>query len=150
MKVPGVATGRISPDREGLPTLPTAQKGCGSSMKNDAPTGQPQGAPAQYPHIERALSEGVSAVCFGALQKWTQEELRALIDECGTFHEANCLLIEDWYKEQVFKAENFMSAGRSKRLDDLRKEKFFDSLAKTSEMCAVAMLFLDEPMEVEE
>ncbi len=111
---------------------------------------EPQSAPAQYPHIERALSEGVSAVCFGALSKWTQDELRALIDECGKFHEAEALLIEHWYTENALKAANFMSAGRCKRLAELRESKIMDSLGKTSEMCAVAMLFLDEPIEVEE
>lgn len=97
-----------------------------------------------FPNIERALSEGVSAVSFGPLEKWTQDELLALVEECNKLHEVECKAIEEWYQKQQFTLGNFMSADRSKRLMDLRNEAIIDSLGKTSEMCAVAMMFLPE------
>jgi hypothetical protein len=96
-----------------------------------------------YQLIKKALAEGVDAVNIGPLGQWAQDDLQALIEECDGFYEEASGIIERSWQAAVVEPDNVLSPARSKALDEARDHADMEMLAKCSELCAAALVWME-------
>ena len=71
---------------------------------------------------------------FLLLKDWSREELQALLADIDAYHEEAVSTIDEAYRKAVFEPANFLSAARSKQIDDARKAAHVDALVVCSEI----------------
>jgi hypothetical protein len=94
--------------------------------------------------IKTVLALGGVEALFPVLKDWPTEELRALIDDAGSFYEASIAAIDTAWQKTAFEPGNFFNRENAQFLDRLAHEKQIEALAVTSEICSVAIFYLEE------
>ena len=94
--------------------------------------------------LRKCIDAGGVVELFPLLKDWSEDELKALVEDCNKLHEEFMAEMGLKYKEAVFKPENFFSQTRAKALDDAKKEAFFTSLGICSEVSSVAQFYLEK------
>jgi len=92
--------------------------------------------------LGKCFKAGGTVELFPLLAEWDKPTLKALIEQTKDFHCQIAMEIEERWKEQVFKSEIFLSAERSKQVDDIRKAQDLELVALCSEIVSVAMFYL--------
>lgn len=94
--------------------------------------------------LQKVLEIGDTMALFPILRGWTTEELQALIEDAGEFYEATDKAIDEAWKRLAFQPDNFLGAGQSREIDKARDEKKIMVLSVMSEICSVAIFYLNE------
>ena len=94
--------------------------------------------------LQKCIDAGGVVELFPLLKDWSEDELKALVEDCNKLHEENVDGIERAYKEQVFKPEMFLNRANSKALDEAKKKAYCDSLGICSEISSVAQFYLEK------
>ena len=95
-----------------------------------------------HPLIHEAAELGATMNPF-ALQDWPDEKLRALIASCNAMHVDATEAIDQWYKGELFKPENFFRKTGQIALDKAREDAHLQIIGMTAPLCAAAEFLLN-------
>lgn len=95
-----------------------------------------------HPLVHEAAELGAMVNPF-ALQDWPKEKLRALIASCEALCDEAEDAIEEWYKGELFKPENFFRRASQKALDKARQDAHIQVVSITAPLNAAALFMLE-------
>ena len=96
------------------------------------------------PKLKRCFEAGHMPALFPQLANWTQDELRQLAEEVRTFYDAAGKAIEEGWKTETFKLENFFSQQRLTAIDQARDNLLLGLLGACSEILSVVYSYAPE------
>ena len=97
--------------------------------------------------LQKCLDAGGVFALFALLQDWPQHELRALVADVESYAETADRGIDDKWKAEAFRLENFVNRKWAQALDQARDDAHMQVLAVASEIISVAMYYLDDNRE---
>jgi len=94
--------------------------------------------------LQKVLKIGDTMALFPEFKDWTTEELQALLTDVEQFAEQQYKAIDDAWNKVAFKPEKFFNPKAAHSLDKLRDERRLAVTAVMSEICSVAIFYLNE------
>jgi uncharacterized protein YktA (UPF0223 family) len=93
--------------------------------------------------LQSVLEVGDTLALFPVLKDWSTEELQALLADIDAFSAATNKAIDKTWAQIAVKPDIFFSKRGSQQIDKLRDNKKMNVLMVLSEICSVAIFYLD-------
>ena len=94
--------------------------------------------------LKKCIEAGGVVNLFPLLKDWTKEELAALCADIDDYHGEQAKAIDEKWKLDAFKTNNFFSKRNSTALDFARDNALIDLVALCSEIYSVALYYLGD------
>jgi hypothetical protein len=94
--------------------------------------------------LKTVLGAGDVFALFPILKDWTTDELKALLKDLEDYTDASYVAIDTAWEKTAMTPGVFLSETLSKTLDKLRDEKRTEVMMAASEICSVAIFYLQE------
>jgi hypothetical protein len=93
--------------------------------------------------LQKVLSAGDVLALFPLLKDWPTDELQALLKDIEEYTAANYDTIDREWEKFIFQPAAFFDQAVSRKLGRVRDEKKMEVMAVMSEICSVAILYLE-------
>jgi hypothetical protein len=94
--------------------------------------------------LRKVLEVGSVLDLFPVLKDWSTYELQALLKDVDSFAAAQYAAIDEAWKKAVFRQEVFLNSKASKFVDRAKDESKIRVMTAMSEICSVAIFYLQE------